>query len=249
MPENSSDIDPLQDEASAVDISRAADTIAAPILVGAVLSLNPDEVANVGIVWNPGTGPGEMYTKQRPVPFGEYVPFRSFLVPIIGRFDQVPRDFIAGETPGVLTMNDVVIGNVICFEVAYDDVVRDAVNGGGRVLVVQTNNATFAGLGQPEQQLAMSRLRAVEFGRSVLVAATTGISAVIAPDGAVVAQLDESQRGALVAGIPLRDSRTLAARLGSIPEIAISLAVLGGLIWAGIRTRRSARPVGFDGES
>ena len=247
-PENSSDIDPLQDEASATDISSAADTIAAPILVGAVLSLNSDEVANVGIVWNPGTGPGEMYTKQRPVPFGEYVPFRSFLVPIIGRFDQVPRDFIAGDTPGVLSMNDVVIGNVICFEVAYDDVVRDAITGGGRVLVVQTNNATFAGLGQPEQQLAMSRLRAVEFGRSVLVAATTGISAVIAPDGAVVAQLGESQRGALVARIPLRDSPTLAARLGSIPEIAISLAVLGGLIWAGIRTRRNTRPVGSDSE-
>lgn len=78
------------------------------------------------------------------------------------------------------------IGDVICFEVAYDEIVRDTVNQGGRVLVVQTNNATYARSGQPEQQLAMSRLRAVEHGRAVLIAATSGISAVIAPDGSVV---------------------------------------------------------------
>ena len=78
------------------------------------------------------------------------------------------------------------------------------VTAGGRVLVVQTNNATFAGLGQPEQQIAMSRLRAVEHGRTVLVAATSGISAVIAPNGAVVAELDEANVGYLVETVALR---------------------------------------------
>jgi apolipoprotein N-acyltransferase len=75
------------------------------------------------------------------------------------------------------------LGDVICFEVAYDGLVRDTVVGGGRLLVVQTNNATFGYSGESRQQLAMGRLRAVEHGRTVLVAATSGVSAVIAPDG------------------------------------------------------------------
>jgi len=122
------------------------------------------------------------------------------------------------------------IGDVICFEVAYDDIVRDAVTAGGRALVVQTNNATFAGLGQPEQQVAMSRLRAVEHGRTVLVAATSGISVVIAPDGTVVSEIPEGDVGSLVERVPLRDSLTLADRLGAIPEwllTAIALVAIG----------------------
>ncbi len=231
-PENAADIDPLRDEASAAAISAAAAAVNAPILVGAVLGIDDMTVANVGIVWDPVTGPGEYYVKQRPVPFGEYVPFRPLLTALIGRFDQVPRDFIAGESSGVLSMGDVVIADVICFEVAYDDVVRGAVLDGGRVIVIQTNNATFAGLGQPEQQVAMSRLRAVEFGRTVLVAATTGISAVIDPTGAVVSEIGEFQSGSMVETIQLRDSLTIAARVGPWPEILASLATMLALGWS-----------------
>lgn len=240
-PENAVDIDPLMDSSGAAEITRATDAIDAPVLVGAVLNVDQDRVANVGLVWNPQSGPGESYVKQRPVPFGEYVPFRPLLTRLIGRFEQVPRDFIAGHTNGVLRMGDVVIGDVICFEVAYDDVVRGGVVGGGRIIVVQTNNATFAGLGQPEQQVAMSRLRAIEFNRTVLVAATTGISAVIDPAGGVVAELGEGVQGTLLETVPLRDSLTLAARVGAWPEILGSIAVALATLWAGLRYRRRAR--------
>ena len=74
---------------------------------------------------------------------------------------------------------------MICFEVVYDDLVRDVVNGGAQVLVVQTNNATFGYTDETYQQQAMSRVRAVEHGREVLIAATSGVSAVIRPDGSV----------------------------------------------------------------
>ena len=234
-PENSTDIDPLADAAAAAEISAAAGAIGVPILVGAVLIVDDRSAANVGIVWDPRTGPGEMYVKQRPVPFGEYVPWRDVLTRIIGRFDRVPRDFIAGTTSGVLTVGDARIGDVICFEVAYDDVVRNAVVDGGRALVVQTNNATFAGLGQPEQQVAMSRLRAVETGRTVLVAATSGISAVIAPTGALAAEIGEGGSGWMVQTVPLRDSLTPAMRLGAIPEILLAGIAVIGLVWSGLR--------------
>ena len=142
---------------------------------------------NSGVVWDPQTGPGERYVKRHPVPFGEYIPFRAQLSGWIERLDQIPRDFYAGDRPGNLDVGPAAVGDVICFEVAYDGLVRDVVTGGADVLVVQTNNATYNGTGQPQQQMAMSRLRAVEHGRTVLVAATSGISAVVAPDGEVVA--------------------------------------------------------------
>lgn len=242
-PENAVDIDPYLNRDVADALTSAARSVDAPILVGAIVDApgDPSMIANAGVVWNPSSGPGDAYLKRHPVPFGEYIPFRSLVAPLVGRLDRIPRDMRPGDTPGVLRMGDVVIGDVICFEVAYDEIVRDAVTAGGRIIVVQTNNATFAGLGQPEQQIAMSRLRAIEHGRAVLVAATTGISAVISPDGAIVSEIDEGQEGYLVEEVPLRDSLTVSDRLGAAPEWLAALLALGAVVW-GVARRRVPRP-------
>ena len=180
-PENSSDVDPLRAVDAGAQIDRAADAIGAPILVGAVLQnpADPATVLNVSLVWDPQTGPGERYVKRHPVPFGEYLPFRGLLTRFITRFDRIPRDFAAGSEAGVLQLGPVRVGVVICFEIAYDELVRDAVAAGGQVLVVQTNNATYGRTGQPEQQLAITQVQAVATGRTTLVAATSGISAIV----------------------------------------------------------------------
>jgi apolipoprotein N-acyltransferase len=179
-------------------------------------------VSNTGIVWDPVTGPGERYVKRHPVPFGEYIPMRSLVRRVTSKVDLVPRDFVAGTRVGVLDVGPVRVGDVICFEVAYDDLVRDVVTGGGRLLVVQTNNATFGRSGETSQQLAMGRLRAVEHGRAVLVAATSGISAVIAPDGRLVQSAPVFTREVLSAQVPTRTGTTLATRLGALPELLLS---------------------------
>jgi len=238
-PENSSDLDPYTDPAAAAAISRAATAVGAPLLVGAVIDgPDADHVRNTGIVWDPETGPGDRYVKRHPVPFGEYVPFRAQLGRLIGRFSLVPDDFAAGKRPGVLTVGPVRLGDVICFEVAYDGVVTDAVRSGGRVLVVQTNNATFGRSAETHQQLAMSRLRAIEHGRTVLVAATSGVSAVIAPDGSVQQRSAEFTAANLVARVALRDQLTVADRLRTAPEWALALAGLAALGAAYGRHRR-----------
>ena len=243
-PENAVDIDPYADRAVADELTAAARAVQAPILVGAIIDApgDPSRIANVGIVWDPETGPGDAYLKRHPVPFGEYIPFRSLIAPLVGRLDRVPRDMAPGQEAGVLQAGPVLLGDVICFEVAYDEVVHEAVTAGGRVLVVQTNNATFAGLGQPEQQIAMSRLRAVEHGRAVLVAATSGISAVISPDGAVVAEIGEANVGALVETVALRDTLTLADRLGQFPEWILAVLGLLAMVWAALRHRGVGNP-------
>ncbi len=242
-PENASDLDPYQEPEAREAIDRAVDALGVPILVGALVDHPTEEgyVENQGIVWDPETGPGDSYTKQHPVPFGEYVPFREQLSTFISRLDRIPRDFYPGEEPGVLDVGPARLGDVICFEVAYDGIVRDTVNAGARALVVQTNNATYGGTGQPEQQLAMSQLRAVEHGRAIVTAATSGISAIVAPDGTIEQQTEEFTQDVLTAELPLRDDTTVADRVGETPEWAI--AGLGLLAWGrvGVRGRRARR--------
>lgn len=234
-PENASDIDPFTDPEAFATIDEAVKDVGVPVLVGAVLDGPGDKISNTGVVWDPEAGPGERYVKRHPVPFGEYIPYRSLVRKVTSKVDLVPRDFAAGNDVGVLDVGPVRLGDVICFEVAYDDLVRDVVTGGGRLIVVQTNNATFGRSGETEQQLAMGRLRAVEHGRTVLVAATSGISAVIAPDGRLVDDAPVFTREVLVHEVPLRDDLTAATRLGVAPEVALGLLGLAGLLVAARR--------------
>jgi len=242
-PENSSDIDPFVDAQAARSMSMAARAVGAPILVGAVVNVpgNPQGVWNLGVVWDPERGPGQRYIKTHPVPFGEYVPFRSLLASVIDRFDQVPRDFVPGTKPGNMQIGGVAVGNVICFEVAYDDVIDPVIARGARVITVQTNNATYLGTGQPAQQLQIARMRAIQTSRSVVVAATSGISAFIEPDGTVRASLGETEAGYLDGAIVLRGSASPSSLLGPAVEWVLVLIGLGPIAWVigrGVRARR-----------
>jgi apolipoprotein N-acyltransferase len=245
-PENSSDIDPLADAEAAARIDEAAREINVPILVGTILREPEPYISNVGLVWDPATGPGEQYVKRHPVPFAEYIPLRSLARRISAEVERVPRDMVAGDAVGVLDLADVPVGDVICFEVGYDNLVRDTVAAGAQVVTVQTNNATFGRSPESAQQLEMSRVRAVEHGRTVLVAATSGISAVVAPDGTVLDQSEIFTPDLLVAEVPLRTSLTTADRVGTRPESGLAVlglaAVLAAVITGWRGRRRSYRP-------
>ncbi|NSC20508.1 apolipoprotein N-acyltransferase [Streptomyces albus subsp. chlorinus] len=245
-PENSSDLDPYKWPEAGDRIEEAVKAVGVPVLVGALVDHPTKEgyVENQGIVWDPKKGPGAHYTKQHPVPFGEYVPFRDQLSKVITRLQQVPRDFYPGDRTGVLQTGPARLGDVICFEVAYDEIPRDTVRDGARALVVQTNNATYGRTGQPEQQLVMSQLRAVEHGRAVVTAATSGISAIVAPDGTVRQRTGEFTRDVLTGQLPLRDDLTVADRVGAAPEWVI--AIVGVLACAGalVLGRRRGTPAG-----
>lgn len=250
-PENSSDIDPLRDPEAAAWISAAADAVKAPILVGAVLA-GPGErqVRNVGLLWYPGVGPDreQMYVKRHPVPFAEYVPMRNIARLISKEVDRVPNDFVPGSKPGVVRVDGLVVGDVICFEVAYDGVVRDTIVGGAQLLAVQTNNATF-NEAEARQQLAMVRLRAVEHGRTALMASTVGVSGFVGPDGRVSGETGFFTSELVVQQVRLGEGRTLATRLGVWPETVLSLAAVGVLVGAAVLGRRTRRVGPADAEA
>jgi apolipoprotein N-acyltransferase len=242
-PENSSDIDPYSNPDAARVISQAAQSIGAPILVGAVVDGPGRFISNTGIVWDPVTGPGNTYVKRHPVPLAEYVPARSFFRFFSSDIDRV-HDFAKGAEVGNLEIGGAQVGDVICFEVVYDGLVSDVVDGGAGMIVVQTNNATFGFTDESEQQLAMSRLRAVEFGRTVVVAATSGISAIVAPDGSLVRRSQLFTPDTLVEEIAQRNSRTVAERLDAGPEWVLTALGLGAVLTVAVpavarrRTRR-----------
>jgi len=245
-PENASDVDPLTNAKVYAQVQAAAKAVNAPMLVGAVLDAGPDHVTNTGIVWSPTTGPGESYTKRHLVPFGEYIPWRGFVSHLTDLTTLVPENFLPGHTVGALDVGPTRIADVMCFEIAFDDAVRSGVTHGGRIIVVQTNNATYMGTAETRQQLAMSQLRAVEHGRSVVVAATSGISAIIAPDGHVVTQTRELTPAIIDLPVVERSQLTLADHLGGSPEWAIGilgvLVVVASLLPLPARLRPRRRP-------
>ncbi len=238
-PETYAGLTPYEDAYLRTLIEGAVGDIGVPVLVGAyVRGVGPPGLRNAGIVWNPRSGPGETYVKRHLVPFGEYIPFRDVLIRYFERLEMVGPDRIPGTQPGVLPIAGTTIADTICFDVAYDHVVREAVVGGGRLITVQTNNNTYLYTGQPEQQLAIERLRAVEHGRAVVVAATSGISAVIAPDGELLEVSQPGRQQVLVERVPLRSELTLADRLGTAPVWTLAAT---GLVAAVVAVAGSAR--------
>jgi apolipoprotein N-acyltransferase len=240
-PENGSDLDPFVQEDARSVIDGAVSAIDAPTLVGAVLQRPVGRLTNASIVWTPGAGPGELYAKRHPVPFAEYIPSRNFYRTLTSKVDLVREDFVAGDRVGTLDLGPARVGVAICFEVAYDDLVRDTVRDGADLLVVQTNNATFGRTDEAVQQLAMSRLRAIEHGRAVAHVSTVGVSALIRPDGTMLTTSSLFEPAALEADLPLRSQLTWADRLGAWPEAVLTGFGLLGLAFALVRRSRLRR--------
>jgi apolipoprotein N-acyltransferase len=242
-PENSTDIDPRLYSPVYATIAAAVNAIHRPVLVGTVLQ---DPLRNAGVLWLPGRGPGQTYVKRQLVPFGEYIPFRGLLKHITSLVNLQPQDYTAGHRAVVFRAGPVRLGDVICYEVGFDGLVSSEVNAGANLLAVQTNDATFevdGQRGETLQQLAMARIRAVESNRAVVVASTTGVSAIIAPDGRLIAHSGTWQRAVLEARVPLVSQRTLADRIGAWPQAVIVALTLAALAWAAavaLRRRRTA---------
>jgi apolipoprotein N-acyltransferase len=241
-PENSSDIDPLRNLDARAVINRAAHAIGVPILVGAVLRTEDGHFTNTMIVWDPRTGPGERHDKRRLQPFGEYMPYRDFFRLFSPYVDRA-SNFVAGNGDGAVDVGPARVGIATCYEVVFDDLVRQSVLAGAQLLAVPSNNATFGFTQMTYQQQAIARVRAVEHFRTVLVVATSGVSAVITPDGIVEQRTALFRPAALVTRVQLRTGTTLATRLGAGPEwVLVALGVLS--VAAALLVRR--RPEALD---
>ncbi|MFF0290600.1 apolipoprotein N-acyltransferase [Streptomyces sp. NPDC005262] len=240
-PENSSDLDPYRNADARIVIDDAVKAIDAPTVVGAVVEPDTGKLRNTLIQWDPDGGPVATYDKRHIQPFGEYMPMRSVARVFSSDVDRVQRDFGPGKKVGVFDLAGTQVGLVTCYEAAFDDAVRDTVEHGSQLIAVPSNNATFGRSEMTYQQLAMSRVRAVEHSRSVVVPVTSGVSAIIRPDGTIVQQTKMFTPDALVDKVPLRSSLTPATRLGTLPEGLLALIAVAGLGWVAVRSVRVRR--------
>jgi apolipoprotein N-acyltransferase len=244
-PENSVDIDPLLNPDVGRQITVAARAVGVPILIGALLvvphgTADHPGYTNTVIAWDPAAGPSERHTKQFVQPFGEYLPLPwlfSRFVNHVNRFGYI----VPGRSTGVVHAAGVPVGVGACWEVTFDRALRQSVNNGAQLLAVPANNATF-GETMSEQQLAFSKLRAVELDRYVVVAATTGVSAVIAPDGHELVRSAYVAPAYLDIPVQLRTDLTPAARWGALLQWMIIGIGAGTVLIAVLRRRRKLVP-------
>jgi len=240
-PENSTDLDPSLYPPIYQTIASAVAAVHRPVLVGALLQ-NP--LRNTGQLWLPGRGPVAIYVKRQLVPFGEYIPFRGLLSHITPLVSLQPVNFTPGHRAVVFHVGRIRLGDVICYEIGFDGLVRSEVAAGANLLALQSNDATFEVDGQPGesmQQVAMARIQAITSDRAVVYASTTGESAIISPSGAVLTHSGLWQRAELEARVPLRTGLTLAGRLGGWPEAILTGLAIAALAWAilgAVRERR-----------
>lgn len=245
-PESATDIDPLIDTQARAQIDAAVADIGVPVVVGAVTAVpdQPQHARNQAIAWMPLTGPGAVYTKRQLVPFGEYVPVRGLLERVTSRFTQVPRDFVSGVDSPVIDVGAVRLGMLICYEVAFDDRVTDAVSAGASMLAVPSNNATYAGTTQPAQQLTITRFRALETARSTLLASTTGVSTIIDSSGTVLTSIEDGAAGSRIADVAPSTQITTAVRWGGGIGVALTVIAAVAVIIGSLAHRRAVGRLG-----
>jgi apolipoprotein N-acyltransferase len=176
-PENSVDVDPFQND----DVKKSLDSIQKPLVIGAIVDKG-NSILNTSILWGGELPP--TYIKQHLTPFGEYIPLRS-LASVISPYTDRVRDFEPGQEQVFFTVKEAVIAPVICFELVDDELLHKAAVS-SNILAVQTNSATFGMSAESAQQLAMTRIRAIEHGRNIVSVSTTGYSAVIDSNGKVL---------------------------------------------------------------
>jgi apolipoprotein N-acyltransferase len=234
-PEDASEIDPLRNPDAAQQITTAVEAIGAPVLVGTVLDVagRPADApaqTNSVIVWNPKTGPADRHDKRIVQPFGEYLPWRGFFRHLSGLADWAGY-IVPGKGTGVVRPAGIPVGVATCWEVIFDRALRDSVRNGAELLAVPANNANFNQT-MSEQQLAFSKVRAVELDRYAVVASNVGISALITPDGRELGRTKFFEPASLDNQVRRKTTLTPAAKWGPFVQGSLVVAAVAVLLAA-----------------
>jgi len=217
-PENSIDVDPFRNREAGILVEDLVKKYEKPLISGAVVQ-DANGLSNSVLLWEPKDAKViDSYEKNRLVPFGEYIPFRNLISNYVNRFDLIPQDFIPGTRSNNLRVNNTLISPIICFEVAWNSSLIEQLKQGGQLISVHTNNATYAFSDQLEQQFMITRMRAMETGRDVVVTSTTGISAHINRKGDVLWASKEFVPQSKIVTASLYSDMTPAVKYASIIE-------------------------------
>ncbi|MGI8426840.1 MAG: apolipoprotein N-acyltransferase [Actinomycetota bacterium] len=247
-PEGAFDRDPYADPQLEGPLKAIIRDTAAPFLVGALVEAKAGSgaVRNSSLLFRPNATQAGVYAKQNLVPYGETVPGRRFLEPLVRGISRIPVDLTAGTESTVFTLPQGRFASAICYESTYPDLVRNFVRNGARLLVVSTNDSSFGRTSASLQHLAFSQLRAAENRMWVAHTALSGVSAVVAPTGRVTKRTGLFVPDLVVANIRFATKTTSYATFGDWVAYACLTALAAlGLLAATRRTgnRKAKRAV------
>lgn len=220
-------------------IGNEASRLHATFLAGVTVNVGKTRFLNEIVAWGPSGSIVATFEKVHAVPFGEYVPDRSFFEHFAS-FAAVPRDAIVGHASGEITTPAGRFALMMSYETFYAERGRSGVRAGGQLIVVPTNTASYANDAVPAEELAASRLQAISEGRYLLQVATTGYSAVINTSGRVLLRSNLGSRDVLRVEAPLLAGATIYERFGDGPTLLGCLAAVF-LGWALALRRRRVR--------
>lgn len=245
-PENVIDVATFADSVELTEIAAEAARLDAPFLVGVTEDVDAESFTNAQVVVSASGEVVDRYDKVRRVPFGEYMPLRGLLDAVGAPVDLVPRDAVAGtgrarlDVPLVAgPVDELRTSVVISWEVFFGGRAREGVADGGGLVVNPTNGSSYTWTILQSQQVASSKLRAIETGRWVVQVAPTGFSAFVSPDGDVWSRTAVSERATIRRDVPIRSGDTVYVSLGDRPWIvAVGLVALIPLVTRASRSRR-----------
>jgi len=238
-PENVIDVSSFSSSVERAEVAAEAARLNAPFLVGITEDLDNRYFTNAQVVVNTDGSLGDRYDKVRRVPFGEFVPMRGLLEAVGAPVDRIPRDAMAGHDTAILRAADTTIAVVISWEVFFAGRANEGIERGATLLVNPTNGSSYTGTILQTQQIASSRLRALETGRWLVQVSPTGFSAFVSPSGQVFDRTGVSEQHVITRDVQLRSGRTIYSYLGDLPFILIMSASLIALLIVGRRKTRA----------
>jgi apolipoprotein N-acyltransferase len=226
-PENVINVDNFADSPEHGEITAEARRLGAPIVVGITEeTVDHNHFLNAQVVVLPDGTISSRYDKVRRVPFGEYVPMRGLLESLGAPLDAIPRDAVAGTGPAYLDTPFGRVAVVISWEVFFAGRARDGVKRGAELIINPTNGSSYTWTILQSQQIASSRLRAIETDRWLVQVAPTGFSAFVSPGGDVSQRTRISEQAIRQQAVQLRTGETLAVRIGDKPWVVLAFLLL-----------------------
>jgi len=217
---------PLAGSPEAALLSRLAEELGTTLVVGVTEPASATAFRNEIVAWDPSGHIVSVFEKVHRVPFGEYVPYRSFFSHLAD-LSGVPTDAVPGHGTGLMRTPAGPLGLLVSFEVFYAGRSHSSVRAGAELLAVPTNTSSYSTAQVPAQEISAAVVQAVETGRDLVQAAPTGYSTVVTDRGVVVERSILGRRQVLVATVALRRGMTPYDHWGDLPVLILSAVALG----------------------
>lgn len=202
------------------ELKSIAEANNSTLITGIQTILNNKDYYNSMIALGVGSG---IYHKRHLVPFGDYLPFESYLRGLINFFDIPMSSFVSGpEKQTLLKTEKFTIAPLICYEIAFPELVRETTQDANTIITI-SEDGWFGDSFGPHQHLEIARMRALETGRFLLRATTSGISAIVNPKGELIATSPQFQPLVLKGTFKIVQGETPWMKLGLMPLFIILL--------------------------